>query len=96
MSSASHRIAAGYAERVGGFAGDDGEVVHAGVVGLMTVMFWSWSTKKGGSVEPPLWLVTRCYSGVTPGLLRGYSGVTPRTVSIVFRGDLRLPTRQSG
>ena len=83
MSSASHRIAAGYAERVGGFAGDDGEVVHAGVVGLMTVMFWSWSTKKGGSVEPPLWLVTRCYSGVTP-----------RTVSIVFRGDRLLPIRQ--
>ena len=83
MSSTSHRIAAGYAERVGGFAGDDGEVVHAGVVGLMTVMFWSWSTKKGGSVEPPLWLVTRCYSGVTP-----------RTVSIVFRGDRLLPIRQ--
>ena len=62
--------------RVVGFAGDDGEVVHAGVVGLMTVMFWSWSTTKGGSVEPPLWLVT------------------PRTVSIVFRGDRLLPIRQ--
>ena len=71
--------------RVVGFAGADDVVTHAGVVGLMIVMFWSWSTKKGGSVEPPLWLVTRCYSGVTP-----------RTVSIVFRGDLRLPTRQSG
>ena len=28
-------------------AGDDSVVAHAGVVGLMAVMFWSWSTKKG-------------------------------------------------
>ena len=69
--------------RVVGFAGADDVVTHAGVVGLMIVMFWSWLTKKGGSVEPPLWLVTRCYSGVTP-----------RTVSIVFRGDRLLPIRQ--
>ena len=47
MSLASHRIAAGHAGRVVGFAGDDGVVAHAGVVGLMAVMFWSWSTKKG-------------------------------------------------
>jgi hypothetical protein len=69
--------------RVVGFAGADDVVTHAGVVGLMTVMFWSWSTKKGGSVEPPFRLVTRSYSGVTPW-----------TVSIVFRGDRLLPTRQ--
>ena len=47
MLAASHRIAARARGRVVGFAGDDGVVTHAGVVGLMAVMLWSWSTKKG-------------------------------------------------
>ena len=33
--------------RVVGTAGEDGVVAHAGVVGLMAVILWSWSIKKG-------------------------------------------------
>ena len=59
-------------------------IAHAGVVGLMARYALDLvNQKKGGSVEPPFRLVTRSYSGVTPW-----------TVSIVFRGDRLLPIRQ--
>ena len=80
MLAASHRIAAGHAGVLSAYV----VVAHAGVVGLMARYALDLvNQKKGGSVEPPFRLVTRSYSGVTPW-----------RVSIVFRGDRRLPTRQ--